>query len=294
MMFLKQENTISDIKTPGIGAVGIRSLKAMIDSCIDRCTYIAIDKNEDNLQDIHVDTKLILDGDKWDNINQHVIESDILALLDGAELIQIVVSEMDRNAIKLATKVAVLAQKIKEAFCIVYLVRREDVSIEPNLETLNTFRSAVHNVIEVVDENSTSLSDASDVRCVDVAMSIMDLLYGTGFVHLDMTDLKFVMNTEGQKIVATGYAEGENRAKDAILNALQTKTKESSFKNACYIVLHYTTDETVTLDEISAGSTVLEDYVGDNVSIIWGQTFNHEKNDQSVKVTLIATGIPRG
>lgn len=295
MMELKQVDMNGNIKTLGIGAVGIRSMKAMIDSHIDCSSYIAIDQSEENLQDCHVDAKLILDGDKWDNIDQQLIERDISGLLDGTELVQIIVSEVDRNAIRLATKVAKLAQEIKDAFCIVYLVRNEDVSIEPDLETLNAFRSVVCNVIEVKGEDSTTnsdTSDASDVRCVDVSMSIMDLLYGNGFICFDMADLKCMMNAYGQKIVAVGYGEGENRAKDAIVKALHAKTKEGlSFKDARYIMLHYMTDEAITLDELGTASEILEDYVGERVDIIWGQFISRVKNDERVKVTLIATGI---
>jgi len=111
--------------------------------------------------------------------------------------------------------------------------------------------------------------------------------------NIDLKDAKTVLSNSGTAIMGSAVASGENRAKEAILSALDSPllndNKISGAKNVLLLIVSGTDCE-ITIDEIGEISDHIQNEAGNMANIITG-IGEDEKLGESVSVTIIATGF---
>lgn len=111
--------------------------------------------------------------------------------------------------------------------------------------------------------------------------------------NIDLKDAKTVLSNSGTAIMGSAVASGENRAKEAILSALDSPllndNKISGAKNVLLLIVSGT-DHEITIDEIGEISDHIQNEAGHMANIITG-IGEDEKLGESVSVTIIATGF---
>lgn len=111
--------------------------------------------------------------------------------------------------------------------------------------------------------------------------------------NIDLKDAKTVLSNSGTAIMGSAIASGENRAKEAILSALDSPllndNKISGAKNVLLLIVSGTDCE-ITIDEIGEISDHIQNEAGHMANIITG-IGEDEKLGESVSVTIIATGF---
>ncbi len=124
------------------------------------------------------------------------------------------------------------------------------------------------------------------------ARGIAEIITVTGYVNVDFKDVKTVMTNGGTAIMGSAVAEGQNRARVAVENALSSPLlNDNNIKGAKYILLNITSGmEEVLMDEITEITDFIQNEAGDNAEIIWG-TGTDETLGNQVSITLIATGF---
>ena len=92
--------------------------------------------------------------------------------------------------------------------------------------------------------------------------------------------------------MGSGSASGENRAQDAIINALDSPllndNKISGCKNVLLLIV--SGSEEITIDEIGGINDYIQEEAGNNTNIIMG-VGEDESIGSSIAVTIIATGF---
>ena len=68
----------------------------------------------------------------------------------------------------------------------------------------------------------------------------MDLIKKQGIVNLDFADIKSILQDSGKTVLGFGKAHGEDRAKKAVEQALNTLLLERSIKGAGKILMNIT------------------------------------------------------
>ncbi len=124
------------------------------------------------------------------------------------------------------------------------------------------------------------------------AKSIAEIITVKGYVNVDFADVESVMRDSGVALMGASEAEGEERAKDALTNALISPLLNSNdIRGASNILLNmlYGNQE-VTMDEISLITDSIREKVGRNVNVIWG-TGKDETLGDKLRVAVIATGF---
>jgi len=110
--------------------------------------------------------------------------------------------------------------------------------------------------------------------------------------NIDLKDAKTVLSNSGTAIMGSATAAGEDRAKQAITDALDSPllndNKITGAKNVLLLIVSGT-DE-ITIDEIGEISDYIQAEAGNNANIITG-IGEDEKLDQAIAVTVIATGF---
>lgn len=139
------------------------------------------------------------------------------------------------------------------------------------------------------------LSDAfamADNVLTIAAKSIAEIITVKGYVNVDFADVESVMRDSGVALMGAAEAEGEDRAMEALKNALISPLLNSNdIRGASHILLNMLYGEKeVTMDEISLITDTLREKVGKNVNVIWG-TGKDEGLGDKLRIAVIATGF---
>jgi cell division protein FtsZ len=110
--------------------------------------------------------------------------------------------------------------------------------------------------------------------------------------NIDLKDAKTVLSDSGTAIMGSALAIGENRAKEAIIAALDSPllndNKISGAKNVLLLIVSGTSE--ITIDEIGEINDHIQAEAGFNANIIMGVGEDDTLGD-SIAVTIIATGF---
>jgi len=139
---------------------------------------------------------------------------------------------------------------------------------------------------------SAAFDKANDVLNI-AAKGIAEIITLPGYINVDFADVKTVMTNSGVAIMGAAQASGENRAIDAITEALDSPLlNNNDILGAENILLNITsgTNE-ITMDEISQITSHIIRKVGNNAAVIWGVGTDLNLGED-ISVTIIATGFP--
>ena len=110
--------------------------------------------------------------------------------------------------------------------------------------------------------------------------------------NIDLKDAKTVLENSGRAIMGSATASGENRAKEAIIAALDSPllddNKISGAKNVLLLIVSGSNE--ITIDEIGEINDHMQSEAGNNANIIMG-VGEDEQLGESIAVTIIATGF---
>ena len=140
-----------------------------------------------------------------------------------------------------------------------------------------------------------SLSDAfaqADDILTTAAKGIAEIITVAGYVNVDFEDVNTVMRGSGVAIMGTASAEGDDRAKRAVDEALNSPLlEENDIKGAQHILLNITSGtREVTMDEIFEITEFVQEEAGYGTDLIWGNCYEEGLGDK-ISVTVIATGF---
>lgn len=138
---------------------------------------------------------------------------------------------------------------------------------------------------------SDAFSKADDVLTI-AAKSIAEIITVKGYVNVDFADVESVMRSSGVALMGAAEAEGDDRALEALENALVSPLLNShDIRGASNILLNILYGEKeVTMDEISLITDSLQEKVGRDVNVIWGAG-KDEVLGAKLRVAVIATGF---
>ena len=110
--------------------------------------------------------------------------------------------------------------------------------------------------------------------------------------NIDLKDAKTVLANSGTAIMGSATSSGENRAKDAIVSALDSPllndNKIEGARNVLLLIVSGTNE--ITIDEIGEINDHIQSEAGHNANIIMGVGEDDSLGD-AVAVTIIATGF---
>ena len=110
--------------------------------------------------------------------------------------------------------------------------------------------------------------------------------------NIDLRDAKTVLYNSGTAIMGSSISSGENRAKEAIIAALDSPllndNKITGAKNVLLLIVSGTNE--ITIDEIGEINDHIQIEAGHNANIIMGVGEDESLGD-SIAVTIIATGF---
>ncbi|MBU14970.1 MAG: cell division protein FtsZ [Gammaproteobacteria bacterium] len=131
---------------------------------------------------------------------------------------------------------------------------------------------------------------ANDVL-LGAVKGIADLIMHPGMINVDFADVKTVMSEMGMAMMGTGFASGEDRAREAAESAIRSPLLEDvNLQGARGILVNITAGESLSLGEFSEVGDTVEEFASDDATVVVGTVIDPTLGDE-MRVTVVATGL---
>jgi len=125
----------------------------------------------------------------------------------------------------------------------------------------------------------------------NAVQGVAELITGTGLINLDFADLKSVMSNKGRAVMGCGVGRGENKAIEAIENAISSPFLENnSIEGATGVLINIASGDDIKIQEVNQIVSTISKQIDENANLIYGHIFDKELKDE-IKVTIVATGF---
>jgi cell division protein FtsZ len=309
-----QETKSSIIKVIGVGGGGCNAVNHMLEEGITGVDFMICNTDAQALRGSAVPVKIQLgvtltEGRGAGNLpaqgEQAAIENleDIRTVLDGTTKMLFITAGMGGGT---GTGAApVIAGLARELDILTIAV----VTIPSPAEGKRRFQQALEGV-DKLKEHVDSLLVISNEKLHKIygdlpasqAFKKADNILGTavkgvaeiitlhGNINIDYADVETVMAKSEVFIMGTGISEGDGRAMDAVIKALESPLLDSNdIKGTKDILLNITSgEEEIRMGEIGDIIEFLQEKAGQDANIIWGNSLD-KRLGTKVSVTLIAT-----
>lgn len=148
-------------------------------------------------------------------------------------------------------------------------------------------------LLEIIPANTPverAFAVADDILRQGV-VGISEIIVRPGLINVDFADVRSVMGNAGTALMGIGTGTGKTRAEDAAAAAISSPLLDSPIDRATGIVFNIIGGRDMTLQEINGAAEVIYDSVDPNANIIFGALVDDTIDDDSVSITVLATGF---
>jgi cell division protein FtsZ len=119
---------------------------------------------------------------------------------------------------------------------------------------------------------------------------ISELITEHALINLDFADVKAIMKNAGSALMGIGRASGENRAKNAARQAIESPLIEVKIDGARGVLFSVAGGYDMSMSEIQEAAEEITGAVSPDANIIFGASIRPELNEEIV-ITVVATGF---
>ena len=145
-------------------------------------------------------------------------------------------------------------------------------------------------LLEVVDRRTTmpeALKKADEVL-QQAVQGITDLINLPALINLDFADVQTVMTDKGIAHIGIGEARGDDKAMEAVQQAVSSPLLETTIKGATHVIINISGD--ISLMDANDAASYVQELTGEEANIIFGAMYDDTVADYC-RITVIATGL---
>ena len=145
-------------------------------------------------------------------------------------------------------------------------------------------------LLEIVDRRTTmpeALRKADEVLQLAV-QGITDLINLPALINLDFADVQTVMTDKGIAHIGIGEARGDDKAMEAVQQAVSSPLLETTIKGATHVIINISGD--ISLMDANDAASSVQELTGEEANIIFGAMYDDSVADYA-RITVIATGL---
>ncbi len=145
-------------------------------------------------------------------------------------------------------------------------------------------------LLEIVDRRTTmpdALKKADEVL-QQAVQGITDLINVPGLINLDFADVQTVMTDKGIAHIGIGEARGDDKAMEAVQQAVSSPLLETTIKGATHVIINISGD--ISLMDANDAASYVQELTGEEANIIFGAMYDDTVADYC-RITVIATGL---
>ena len=310
-------DSLAELKVVGIGGGGSNAVDRMIEEHVQGVEFIAINTDAQALVRSSAPTRIRV-GDKatrglgsggQPSLGQKAAEEsldEVREAVEGADMVFIAAGMGGGTGTGGAPVVADLARETG-ALTVGVVTRPFDFEgstraryaeegIRNLQERVDTLVMIPNQQLLAVADPKMSMSEAfalADDVLRQAIQGVSDLITQPGLINLDFNDVRAVMTESGTALMAIGEAQGEDRATEAIQQALNSPLLNVSVDGARGVLLNFTGGPDMTLHEVNEAADIVAKAAEPNANIIFGTVID-EAMEGRLQVTVIATGFQVG
>ena len=293
---------IEDMVLPGLPVADVGTDHGIIPADIllkGICPYAVLidinsgplEKCRENLKAFGVDPSMfsILQGDGFDPIGDGVFGTVITAGMGGgtgtgaAPFVARVAKELGILTVGIVTKPFAFegSRKMSQA----------EQGIEELLQEVDALIVIPNERLKLVTDAKITLANAfemADGILKQGVQSITELIQGHGFINLDFADVTSNMKDAGYAHMCVASAKGKDKAETAARNAITSPLLETSIAGARKILLNFTADSNIDLEDIYRAADIIKEEAHPDVDIIWGVILDDSLQDE-LRIAVIAS-----
>ena len=303
------------IKVVGVGGGGGNAVKHMIANAVDGVEFICANTDAQALKDIQANTVLQLGqgitkglgaGANPEIGRQAAMEDKdrIAEVLQGADMVFITAGMGGGTGTGGAP---VIAEVARELGILTVAVVTKPFPFEGRKrmalaeEGMKQLKDRVDSLITIPNEKllavlgkATTLLDAfkaaNDVL-LGAVQGIADLIIRPGMINVDFADVRTVMSEMGMAMMGSGYAKGDDRAREAAEAAIRSPLLEDiNLQGARGILVNITAGMDLSLGEFSEVGDTIEEFASSDATVVVGTVIDPEMSEE-IRVTVVATGL---
>jgi len=302
---------VAMLRVVGVGGGGSNAVDRMIAENVGGVEFIALNTDAKALAKCGAPIRMCLSktglgcGGDWEKGRQYAEESadEVAALLRGADMVFITAGMGGGTGTGGAPVVAKLA---KEAGALTVGVVTKPFVFEGKhrmdvaLKGVDALRDSVDTLIAIPNQRLLSIADESVTlndafRLADDVLrqgiqGISDMIKRAGLVNVDFNDVRAIMSNGGSALMAIGRGQGEERAREAAAQAVNSSLLDMDINGARGVLYYITGPANLTLHEVNEAGGTIRDLVHPDANIIFGASVDDTLEDE-ISITLIATGF---
>ena len=303
---------LAKIKVIGLGGGGGNAINRMVESGVKGVEFIAANTDLQVLNSSKADVKIQIGatltdglgaGAKPDIGKEAAIESkkEIEDALAGADMVFITAGMGGGTGTGAAPVIAAAAKEmgiltvgvVTKPFRFEAKTRMNNAiagieRLKENVDTLIVIPN--DKLLEIVDKRTTmpeALKKADEVLQQSV-QGITDLINVPALINLDFADVQTVMRDAGIAHIGIGEASGDEKAAEAVQQAVTSPLLETTINGAKNVIINITGD--VSLFEANEAASYVQELAGEDANIIFGVRYEDTYPDEC-SITVMATGI---
>ncbi len=300
------------IKVVGVGGGGGNAVNRMMEVGVQSVEFISLNTDKQALQ-LCKAPKLLQIGEKLTKglgagakpeVGEKAAEEsseEIAAALTGADMVFVTCGMGGGTGTGAAPVVARLAKEmgvltvgvVTKPFRFEAKARMTNAlsginKIKDNVDTLIVIPN--DKLLEIVDRRTTmpeALKKADEVL-QQAVQGITDLINIPSVINLDFADVQTVMKDKGIAHIGIGEGKGDDKAMDAVKQAVESPLLETTISGATDIIINVSGD--ITLADANDAASYVQQLAGEDINVILGAMYDDSKSD-SCTITVIATGL---
>ena len=296
----EESNVVVKIKVVGAGGAGNSAVNRMIDEGIAGVEFYAINTDKQAL--MNTKAKPVQIGEKTTHgfgagadpsqgrAAAEESVDDIREALTGADMVFITCGMGGGTGTGAAPIVAHVAQELGS---LVVAVVSKPFSYEADDRMQNALVLPNDKILEIADRRMTKKEcfRKADETLQQTVQNITEVINGFMDVNIDFSDVNTEMRNAGMAHVGVGFGTGDDRALEAVKEAVENKLMETTIDSAKKILLYISAGDLMIHDEEDISEYILA-ITGRQVKLITGSNdVEDEGMKDTCKVVLIATGI---
>lgn len=149
-------------------------------------------------------------------------------------------------------------------------------------------------LLSIVEANTTAKSAfaMADEILSQAVEGVSDIITTPGEINTDFNDIKAIMEGAGPALMGIGLAEGDNRAKEAAAQAVNSPLLDVSITGAKGILFVVAGNEDLGILEVQEAAKVISESVDKSARVIFGIMRDEKLKKGQIRIIVIATGFP--
>ncbi len=303
----------TNIKICGCGGAGCNTINRIVEEGIVGADMYALNSDAQHLLTIHSPHKILLGRRATRGLGAGSIpqvgeeaaieaEEEIRAALQGSDIVFVTCGlgggtgtgsapVLARIAREMGALTIAIVTKPFEAEGIVRMQNAE-YGLDRLIDVTDTVIVIPNDkLLEIVPRLALNAAfKVADEILMRSIKGITEIITKVGLVNLDFADLKTIMKGGGVAMIGLGEADAEDRAVEAVNEALNSPLLEVDISDATGALVNVSGGEDMTVTEAEKVAAEIHNRINPQAKIIWGAQIDPAL-EHTIRVMLVVTGV---